>query len=142
MPFIVSAQPSDGGNPDLTPFWNYVKEGDEFVRRAGFADEDGRMVINSQFSSVREFSHGLAPVAKILPETGENEMRGYINTEGEVVIPFQFSVAEPFSGDHAFVKTGGEQYVVINRDGTVLKRLSQTSHHRINTELYRVFTVT
>ncbi len=58
----------------------------------GFMDSLGKMVLESQFEGAGQFKHGLAPVKK-------NGLWGYINRKGEVVIPFQFKDAEPFSDD-------------------------------------------
>ncbi len=58
----------------------------------GFMDTLGNIVLEHQFEGARQFNHGLAPVKK-------NGLWGYINRKGEVVIPFRFKDAEPFSDD-------------------------------------------
>ena len=56
----------------------------------GFINTKGEIVIEPQFSGVREFSNGLAAVAK--PNSGW----GFINQDGEVIVPFKYIRAESF----------------------------------------------
>jgi len=67
------------------------------------------------------------------------ELWGYLNTEGKVVIPFRFTTAERFEGNHAFVKKHAENYLVIDRSGTIIKKLQHSSHEKIDSTLYRTF---
>jgi hypothetical protein len=59
--------------------------------RFGFVNDKGIWVIEPTFKDAKEFSNGLAPVY--------NKKWGYINTSGELVIPYQFDQAETFSED-------------------------------------------
>ncbi len=60
------------------------------------------------------FRCGLAVIQK-------HNLYGFINTAGEVVVPFAFGFARPFSEDYAvvFSKSGDHLCGVVNQDGTL-----------------------
>ncbi|WP_223032172.1 WG repeat-containing protein [Hanstruepera marina] len=66
----------------------YAKKNDKI----GFIDSEGNWIVEPQYDKARAFINGLAPVLK-------GKEWGYINTSGEVVIPFQYRDAEIFSED-------------------------------------------
>lgn len=86
------------GNTILPAEYSYI--GDFLDNRAiidknhkpfAFIDEQGKQVISlTQYESVREFSDGLAAVKK-------NDLWGFINTTGKLVIPFKYNKVDPFS---------------------------------------------
>lgn len=57
----------------------------------GYVDTKGRIVIEPQYDYAYDFSEGLAMVA------GEDLKCGYINKQGEIVIPFSFD-SDPIDG--------------------------------------------
>lgn len=80
----------------------------------GYIDSSGEMVIPAQFSNAGYFSGGLAPVqagsTTALLEVSDAEGRlfsflpsGYINTEGEYMIPPEYVNVEPFRDGLAIV---------------------------------------
>jgi hypothetical protein len=66
----------------------YAKKND----KVGFINSKGDWIIEPVYDKVRGFKNGLAPVCKA-------KKWGYINEEGEVVIPLKFRDAELFSND-------------------------------------------
>ena len=77
-----------------------------------FTDNTGTFLFNKQFERVSEFSEGLAPV-------WQNDKCGFINTEGEVVIPCMYDNAWSFSEGLAGVKENGK-WGYINTKGEVV----------------------
>ncbi|MGO9211783.1 MAG: WG repeat-containing protein [Terriglobales bacterium] len=75
------------------------------VKKWGFIDNTGKMVIAPEFEGVGEFSEGLASASRQIP-VGEDTW-GYINKEGKMVIKPKFSAAAPFSEGLALVRAGG-----------------------------------
>jgi hypothetical protein len=83
----------------------------------GFIDRTGKVVIPLEYGGLRSFSEGLAAV-QLTPEKvkemgfppvfgGRESVPGwwgYINLDGELVIPFQYQVAEPFTDGMAYVE--------------------------------------
>ena len=66
----------------------YAKKNDKI----GFIDKEGNWIIEPTYDKVRAFVNGLAPVSL-------DKNWGYINTSGEIVIPFEYRDAEIFSED-------------------------------------------
>lgn len=89
----------------------------------GFEDEEGNLVISHQFLYAAQFSEGLAGV-------GNGEKLGFINIQGELVIPYQFDYLfvlmrglywEEFSFSEGVAKVKKEgKYGRINKEGEVL----------------------
>ena len=80
----------------------------------GFVDRNGSQVIPPKFTSVGNFSQGLA-----VAEVPETKRKGFINPRGEWVIPPQFEFAGDFSEDLASVQIG-EKWGYIDQKGTVV----------------------
>lgn len=101
----------------LSPQWDYLGNvvcGRRLLRRGtlfGFADEKGNEVIAPTFSQALNFSQDLAAVKN------SNGMWGYINTEGQLIIPYNFEEANLFSDGLALVKANG-LYGYINPEGS------------------------
>ncbi|MBD9370034.1 WG repeat-containing protein [Xanthomonas sp. XNM01] len=85
----------------------------------GAIDADGRMVVPPRFSWLRPFSQGLAAASD--PGTGKT---GFIDRTGAWVIAPQFDSADHFSaGGTAVVRLAGYVQALIDRQGTVLRRM-------------------
>lgn len=104
----------------------YAKKNDKI----GFIDNKGNWIVEPAYDKVRAFKNGLAPVMK-------DKKWGYINTKGEVVIPFKYKDAEIFSEDGlapvkvaklwGFVNAKGElvisdQYVITAGGFSIFKK--------------------
>lgn len=66
----------------------------------GFLNKKGEFVIEPQYTEVKEFSGGLAPVKK-------DKTWGFIDKTGKMVIPAKFVTAESFEGPLAQVTIDG-----------------------------------
>lgn len=81
-----------------------IEEIDEIFGTFGFKNKAGDIIIEPQFASVGEFTHGLCPACLgrtwyITPE-GQRYYEthwGYIDTRGKTVIPFMFREASSFN---------------------------------------------
>ncbi|MEP7211873.1 MAG: WG repeat-containing protein [Acidobacteriota bacterium] len=71
--------------------------------KAGFINQQGRIVIPFEFNIAGDFSEGLARV-----KVGDKW--GYVDETGKVVIAPQFSGARSFSEGLARVQVGGDKY--------------------------------
>ena len=65
----------------------------------GFTDENGKVVIEPQYTYAEDFSEGLAAVAN------DEYKFGYIDKSGNLVIPYQYGYAKAFSEGMAEVST-------------------------------------
>ena len=74
-----------------------------------FEDSEGNKLFNKQFEKVRNFSEGLAPVK----QEGKS---GFINTQGEVVIPCIYDFSWYFSEGLATV-VQNDKWGLINTQG-------------------------
>lgn len=84
----------------------------------GFINKSGKLVIDYQYISAREFSGGLACVEK------DYANWGFIDTAGNTVIDFQFNTHARFRFNHALVfKDNG--YAYINRKGEFIWKEKQ-----------------
>ena len=77
---------------------------DDVFGTFGFQDKNGNVIIEPQYASVGEFSHGLCPVClnRTWYRTTKGERYyethwGYINTAGKMVIPLKFREAFSFN---------------------------------------------
>jgi len=89
----------DDEEPDL---WVAVRDTNEpFVRKRegkyGFANKDGKFIIEAQYEAASEFSEGLAAVRI-------DQRWGFVDRDGVVVIRPQWSFAWPFRGGLAQVE--------------------------------------
>lgn len=101
----------------LAPKWDYLGDiacGCRPVRSGtlfGFADERGNEVITPIYAQALGFSQNLAAV-----KNAEGKW-GYIDSEGQLVIPYMFDEANSFSNGLALVKADG-LYGYIHTDGS------------------------
>jgi len=83
----------------------------------GFINQTGQTVIQPQFRNLLSnsyFNEGKCPVSN------DDDKYGYIDTQGKLIIPYQFDYCEPFIDDRAIFgkRTKGEvKYGLINEDG-------------------------
>lgn len=89
------------------------------VRKCGFVNTAGEVVIEPQFDSVWPFSDGMARVA-VRDENGK-QLHGYIDTKGNILIAPQYHSIGLFSSGLALVMREGEdgtkRYGYINTAG-------------------------
>jgi len=53
LPLLLLGQQKQNGSDkdrDLKPFWTFVQEENGYVQRAGFANQEGKIVVKAQFS--------------------------------------------------------------------------------------------
>lgn len=99
---------------------------DPQLRRYGFINTDGDVVIPPEWGEADDFSEGLAAVRRIDPHTDEAMVRkdpddylwGFIDTEGDVVIDFQFEQVRSFRDGYAVFGEDGK-FGCIDRAGNV-----------------------
>ncbi len=103
--FFVLDHYSDGLIMVLQP----VIENGEEVRRCGFVNLQGKIVIPFRYEYAGNFSEGFASVAM-------NGKKGYINKTGKLVLPYKYDLAGDFEGGMAWVKLNGKQGY-INKQG-------------------------
>lgn len=88
--------------------------------------------VSEKLSAVKGFSEGFAPIAigeeKDIFGNLINQKWGYINTQGEIIIPYQFKDAKSFSNGFATVKVPYQdkyiktyKWTFINQSGKVVK---------------------
>ncbi|NDV65070.1 WG repeat-containing protein [Bacteroides sp. 224] len=103
-----------------------VERGEKLVM---FIDEAGKQAIPlTQYLRVTEFSEGLAVV------TDKNRKYGFINVNGEIVLPLIYDDARPFSHGITLVEYNGK-YGLINREGTFI--VPATSYGYSMTGMYK-----
>jgi hypothetical protein len=73
--------------------------------RFGYADREGKIVIEPQYRQAYDFSEGLAAVMRI-------DKYGYIDKEGERVTDFIFDHAESFYKNRAIVSFNGKWGII------------------------------
>jgi WG containing repeat len=65
--------------------------------RAGYANREGKVIIQPIYDSAFEFKEGLGRVSS-------NNKYGFVDAEGNVVVPLQFPMAEDFTDGRALVQ--------------------------------------
>ncbi len=80
--------------------------------RSGYADPDGKVLIEPRFDQIKGFSEGLAAVAV-------GKKWGYVDTNGRMVIAPAFDDAHGFRDGLALVERGDE-LAYIDRDGEIV----------------------
>ena len=83
-------------------------------------NEIGDRVSSRNFDEINSFSHGLAAVKKIV---GDSEAWGYIDMNGDLVIPYRYAEGNSFNEDGTVYVATTEQpgvYVKINIKGEVV----------------------
>lgn len=101
---------------ELEPF--YEESGEGWV--CGYKNERGKVVVPTNlYEDCGEFSEGLAYVGKIKPVPDEEEgykyMQGFINQNGELVIPVEHEAVDGVLG--VDYKSFSEGLVAVYRDG-------------------------
>lgn len=88
--------------------------------RSGFVDRNGTLVIPARYDFSDRFAHDRAPVRIDMGE-GVNNLYGYINRKGEMVIAAQYQDARPFHEGLARVSGSPfRKYFFIGFDGEVV----------------------
>lgn len=99
----------------------------------GFIDKTGKIVIEPQFNDALYFSEGRCAV--------EATRWGYINTQGELVIPCILSKDNDrsyFNNDRVIVTRGADSGV-IDRNGNVIIPIAYRSIERIGSRYFEVY---
>ena len=79
----------------------------------GYADYKGNIVINLKYAdAVGNFNSGLAPVQH------QNGLWGYINSSGEMIVPYSYDEAQEFRNGYAWVKKDGKWGILHNLTAT------------------------
>ena len=97
-----------------------VAEGIGFLRESGqYIDLYTGNVLASigRFDDGKEFSDGLSAVKL-------NEKYGYINMEGELIIPLMYKDANTFSSGYAVVEDFDESFLIINSDNNISAKIN------------------
>lgn len=85
----------------------------------GWINAEGEVVLEDEFAGAGEFVEGLAPAAR------ERESWGFINPDGELALPGEWSLrhAGSFSEGRALVDTGTYEWAYFDRDGMAFDRV-------------------
>jgi len=100
-----------------------VKSGKDFQ----YIDQEGKIVINPQFSEATVFRNGLA----LIKNSGENPMWGFISEDGKVSIMANFKQATIFSEDLAWVVSENGAPTAIDIKGQVKITMQNAEFVRI-----------
>ena len=92
-----------------------------------FIDQEGKIVINPQFSEASLFRNGLA----LVRSSGENPKWGYIGEDGKFVINAVYENATVFSEDLAWVVSKNSEPVAIDSKGQVKITLKDAETVRV-----------
>jgi hypothetical protein len=79
------------------------------IKKSGFKDKSGTLIIPYEYDEAEEFSGGLAKVKK-------GDKYGYINKQGKVIVPFVYDLGGDFHDGAAWVKKNGK-YGYVNNMG-------------------------
>lgn len=108
--------------PNAYNYETYFKEGLARVMqnfKCGFMDYNGKIVIETKYDDVMDFSEGLAAV-KQASDSWDSKW-GFIDKNGKVVIDFLFSHQPTnFSSGRAFIKGNDGKFGIIDAKGKVL----------------------
>ena len=95
----------------------------------GIISIDGKVIIDPSSSDWTKITSDTMSFNDGLAVIGTEQGYGYINTKGEVVIPYKWSYAENFVNGYAFV--GDEDYFyIINKNGETLFDLTMSRYQR------------
>lgn len=83
-----------------------VANEEDYSVKFGFVDKQGEVVINPQFSEVRNFSDGLCGVMN------DDGKWGFIDKEGSIVINYQFDDVRDFKGGKCIVQSDNKSGVI------------------------------
>lgn len=85
------------------------------TKKIGFIDYDNNFIIQANYNKTSKMSEGLVAVSN------DNYKWGYINNQGETVIPFNYSIQPgDFSNDRALVRTKDAFYGYIDKEGNLI----------------------
>jgi hypothetical protein len=108
----------------------------KMLDKYGYMDTTGKMVIPAQYVHAKEFSEGLAAVAK-LNEFGEAKW-GFIDKTGKVQIPFQYSIMpSSFGFGYAVILPKVQtdtKFSLINHNGEIKVNVPVSSKAEANTD--------
>ncbi len=82
---------------------------DTKIKKYGFKDKSGTLIIPHEYDEAEEFSGGLAKVKK-------GDKYGYIDKQGKVIVPFVYDLGGHFHDGAAWVKKNGK-YGYVNNMG-------------------------
>jgi len=117
LEFSLSKDSSQGSEQeDKSGEYVIVKEEGK-LGKYGYADKNGNIVINPEFSLATEFSEGLAAVMLFVSDL--DTKWGYIDKTGKMVITPQFDFAAQFSEGLAPVKIGSK-FGYIDKTGRIV----------------------
>lgn len=85
----------------------------ELGKPSAYIDKTGKLITDFIYEASSDFSEGLACVSL------DGRTYGFINTKGEVVIPFKYNYAYPFRDGVSQVKLNGK-WGMINRQGQLV----------------------
>jgi hypothetical protein len=151
--------------PSLPPNLSYLNDAergkDGFYRvvesswnksNVGLIDKNGNVVVKPQYTTIGDFKDGLAVVSKAkptptplkkLPDTNRtyqsDDLFGFIDKTGKVVIELRYNNARAFRDGVALVSTNDSNSTLINQAGKVLFR-AETQHWA--TDLGGIYAVT
>jgi len=94
-----------------------VKSGSDFQ----YIDQEGKIIINSQFSQATVFRNGLA----LVKSTGNEPQWGYIKEDGKFAIKANYKYATVFSDGLAWVVTENAAPTAINNKGEIIITLQE-----------------
>lgn len=118
-----TAIPFKGIKPSIVPFK------DEKTNLFGFKNQSGDILVPSKYTYANAFLNGMAAVnmggkVKLIDEFSNEYIVtggkwGYVNTQGELVIPLKYDAADFFEGDFAIVEMKGKK-AFIDKAGKAL----------------------
>lgn len=82
--------------------------------KKGIIDIRGKEVLPCIYKSLKEYKYSEGPV----PVTIDNKW-GYVNSDGKLIIPYEFDDASPFTSELAIVKKNGKEGM-INKTGQLV----------------------
>ena len=85
----------------------------ELGKPSAYIDKTGKLITDFIYEASSDFSEGLACVSL------DGRTYGFINTKGEVAIPFKYNYADPFRDGVSQVKLNGK-WGMINRQGKLV----------------------
>lgn len=85
----------------------------------GVMNEKGQILTNKKYSFISDYSNGMALVSNI--SSDDNSKYGYIDMDGNEVIPVQYLSADSFKEDTALVKLNNSLYALIDKKGNVIQ---------------------
>lgn len=108
---IISKAKFDNIRPEKDGMYA-CKKGDNW----GFLNNKGKLVINTQYKEIQDFSKGLAGV-----QSKKTSKWGFINKKGEKIVPFEYAVIQPFTSNVTLIKRQSfSSGKIINKKGEMI----------------------